>query len=351
MKAPLLRDRQIYRTVYKFGSTQYGLYGDVVLGADGSVRSYFHPNERRYRLRGDCLMFLNESGAITSELRQIPGACVFLSEGDDKTFLLPTLVLGEPTGPLLDYPPILVNSIPKAGTYLVSGVLRSMGGASIGLHLGSHTYDDNRGIGDREMHRAPQSRRHAMAASTVLALLARGEYAVGHIEDGGQLATIDGLGVVRLNCARDLRDVLVSLYRFKLNRVDPLDAKDRLWRTLPEESRFQGFLLQYAESDIAHLTAVASSMAGTTGALIRLENLLSGNLSDETKEALNVVGVGFMESFDRELPSVLGAPTSTYSGKPSDHRAYWTPETQQFYEESGLAEVNRSLGYCDEWGT
>lgn len=345
MSALFLPDQQIYRIVYKFGSTQYGLYGDMVLGSDGTVRSYSHPNERRHELRGDRLVFLNESGMATSELRQIPGSCVFLSEGADKIFLLPTLVLDEPTIPLPEYPPILINSIPKSGTYLMDGVLRRMGGASIGLHLGSYTYDDHRGFGDKEIHRAPRLRRHAMLASTVLAVLCRGEYAVGHIEDDQQLAAIDRLGVVRLNCVRDLRNVLVSLYQFKLDSVDPLDAEDRLWRALPEGSRFQGFLLQYAGRDIAHLKAVAGSMAKNAKALIRFENLLSGNLSDETMEALSAVSAEFAESFTRELSAVLGTPTSTYSGKPSLHQTYWVPGIQDFYEESGLAGINRLLGY------
>ncbi|WP_144240859.1 hypothetical protein [Dyella japonica] len=335
----------LFRTVFKYGSTMYGLYGDMVLGVDGLVRYYSHPNERRYELCDDRLLFFNEVDEVTAELTRVGEGQVFLSGGLQRVFLLPTLVLDEHPAPLPDYPPMLINSIPKSGTYLVEGVLRHLGVAPIGLHLGSYIYDDNRGIEEADVHRAPQSRRHSLPAGALAALMGRGECVVGHIEDSFQLAAIDKLGVAKLNCIRDLRDVLISLYRFKLSTVDPLDVEDRLWRALPESGRFLGFLLHFADRDVKHVQEVARAIAADVGVRLKFEELLTGQLTEDTSAALAAIDGELATAFSTKLPLVLGMPTSTLSDRPSSHEEHWSAAVQDFFEESGLAEANRMLGY------
>jgi len=58
-------------------------------------------------------------------------------------------------------------------------------------------------------------------------------------------------GVKIISIKRNLRDVLVSMYRFKIAKVAPVDEKDFLWRVLPDSRRFLGFLEYAAERDVS----------------------------------------------------------------------------------------------------
>src|SRR5699024_4177560 len=164
----------MFRTVFKFGDTERGVYGELVLGRDGSIRCYSHPNERTYRIEGERLVFLNASGEETSELMRQAGSHVFMSDGVTRLFLLPVVEFVGAGASLSCYPPVLASAVPKAGTYLVEAVLRQMGVMPINLHLGSHNFDDNRSTETRSIHWAPQSRRELMPAQAVAAVLQPG---------------------------------------------------------------------------------------------------------------------------------------------------------------------------------
>src|SRR5699024_6543312 len=98
-------NKWMFRTVFKFGRSEQGAYGEMVLGGDGHVRCYSHPNERTYRIEGERLVFINAAGEETSELTRQGESHVFMSEGVTRLFLLPVLELAGPVASLPCHPP------------------------------------------------------------------------------------------------------------------------------------------------------------------------------------------------------------------------------------------------------
>jgi hypothetical protein len=183
---PVVRDIVVSRTVYRFGCVDEGHFGHVVLGPFDDVRCYVHPNESRYVLENGLLRFISATGLESSRLIWHEAANAFLSPEPPGLYLLPVLSLSKPD-PCERLGRIVVNTIPKAGTYLVDRVFRNIGYRSTKIHLSSHFLDDNRLHHEDDIHRAPHTRRRNCPASAFAELLAPGEYAVGHIADQNQL--------------------------------------------------------------------------------------------------------------------------------------------------------------------
>jgi hypothetical protein len=333
------------RTVYRFGCVDQGHFGYMVLGPFGDVRCYANPNESRYVLENGLLRFINAIGLETSRLIWHETANMFLSLEPPGLYLLPVITL-RPPEPCEHWERIIVNTIPKAGTYLVDRVLANIGYRPTKLHLSSHFLDDNRLHREDDIHRAPHTRRHNCPASAFAELLAPGEYAVGHIADQTQLNAIRSNGVCILHCIRDLKDVLVSLFHFKLRQVDPVSAADRLWRAGNRQDAFKSFLLHYADKDIAHIKEMANFIGARREPVIRFEDLVAGRLTEAAWRQLDGIEEGLGAIFAAALPDAIGTKTSTLSEARAAHEEYWNADIQAFFEASELSFCNTRLGYA-----
>jgi hypothetical protein len=335
----------VSRTVYRFGSVDERPLGHVVLGPFDDVRCYFHPNESRYVLENGVLRFISATGLETSRLIWHESANMFLSPEPPGLYLMPVITLALPE--LCErWGRIVVNTIPKAGTYLVDRVLARIGYRSTKVHLSGPFLDDNRLHPEDDIHRAPHTRRRNCPASAFAELLAPGEYAVGHIADQRQLKAIASNGVGILHCIRDLKDVLVSLFHFKLRQVEPESAADRLWRSGNRRDAFKSFLLHYADKDIAHIKEMASLIGARGEAAIRFEDLVTGRLTEAAWRQLDGIEDGLGAIFAAALPDAVGTKTSTLSEARAAHEDYWNADIQAFFEATGLSLCNVCLGYA-----
>ncbi|MDE2342154.1 MAG: sulfotransferase domain-containing protein [Betaproteobacteria bacterium] len=320
----------ITHTLYRFGGLGSGHYGYMALREDGCVGAYSHPNECRYELRDGELRFLNAAGETTNLLRYYPDANVFLGT---ELYLLPVLRLNAvPETSTL--PPLLINSIPKSGTYFVEAAMARLGMQPLRLHLSSHLLHDYRGIAEADMHRQPEARAVNAPAGAVATLLRPGSVVVGHLEDHGQLNAVKDAGVRIFHLTRDLREVLISLYHFKKDRVAPVSPADNAWRSLPPEESFIAFLVCFEKIDIRHIAAIAATILDRAEPVLHYAQAINGIVPPELE----------YPGFGEALRATRGQPTSTLSRR--DRGAMlWSPAAEEFFSASGLRSLNQRLGY------
>jgi hypothetical protein len=248
---------------------------------------------------------------------------------------MPLISLTTPTGNSA-LRPVLVNSVPKSGTYFLEAALIRLGAMPLRLHLGEHQLHDNRGAQETEIHWQPAQREVPAPAPAVAHLLRPGDVVVGHLADAAALDEVMRAGVVTLHDIRDLRAVLVSLYYFKRDRVAPRSAADAIWRSLPSESGFIAFLNQFEDKDILHIRRVAETILTRTEPVLRYENMVMGITPPGVEDVLPGLGVALREA--------CGQPTSTLSAK-NEKVSPWTAAAEAFFQESGLSDLNHQLGF------
>ena len=274
------QQKKIFRTIYRIGALGGTNFGHVILKSDGTVGFYQHPNEVRFDFDGTTLSFINTAGNITSQLRYSLEANCFLGKMPSDLYLLPILELPfEQSNDSPNLPAILINSIPKSGTYFLEAACTEMGVRALRLHLSSQFSHNYREISAEEMHHNPNQLVVPSPAGAIAHLLCAGEQVVGHIDDHSQLDEFIKAGVTVLHCTRDLRDVLVSLYHFKRSKVAPVSPADTAWRKLGLSSGFIAFLCYFAEKDILLIKRTAEIILERSESIIRFEDAINGQVT------------------------------------------------------------------------
>ena len=343
-------DPRIPRTVYSFGALGAGYFGNLVLRGDGLIGHYRHPNETTFRLLDDAVAFHDADGALTSTLEFLAGGNLFFSRRAG-LYLLPVLEMSAPEhAPEPPYRPdaaLLFNTIPKSGTYLLEAAAARAGYLPTRLHLSAHVCDDYRGLTDAEMHRAPERQRIPVPASVVAHVLRPGEVVVGHIDHPGQLDGMAQAGLRIVHCVRDLRQVLVSLYRFKRQVVRPISPADTVWRALGEVEGLLGFLGCFADRDVALVARTASCILSRREPRLRFEDL-TGAPPDLLRAQLTRWDDTAAQALVDGIVAARGLPTSTLLAPARTE--VWSAAAERFFEEVGLGRLNRELGYPDPAG-
>ena len=246
------------------------------------------------------------------------------------------------------FPPVLLNSIPKSGTYLGEALLAQLGWRSTRLQLWSHNViDDYRDIPDKDMHVGVEKFRVNCDCECLSSILSAGDLIVGHVDDRNDVAKFRSKGAVEIKLVRNLRDVLVSLYRFKLDKVEAHEIGEATWREIGTSDRFIAFLSYYdLKGDIGFLRQMAESLLVTTDLnLLRFEDIVQQTLPDHFLGWLETVEVGLAGNCASALRNVLDKMTPTFSGSRSNWQKFWDDRAERFFEKSGFKDLNARLGY------
>lgn len=343
---------EIQRSVYSFGSQCDKQYGKLVLMKDGSIYGYSHPNERNWSLDGDQLLFHGHNGRVTSRFRYCAAHGAWFGNVEGKKwplYLVPVIRLG-PQQPQYQskqtLPPVFVNSIPKSGTYFMEAALKDIGLRPTRIHVsGTDIIDDYRGIPDEEVHRKPCDVRLSCPIELVTALL-QGEVILGHVEHASVIQSIKSQGVCVLSLVRNLRDVVLSLYRFKLNKVEPKDTEDCLWRDLSSEKSLEGFIFYEHDKGLRHIRSIAKFMLqDRDGILLRYEDLCRGVIPQDASAKINRLSPHLAAHLPRALKNTYEKKTPTMLGKRTSWQDAWTSFLESYFQSTGLAELNAHLGY------
>lgn len=336
-------------TIYVFDSPTGSHRGELIFQPDGEIYGDNLDCASAWMMSADELCLLDREGEITSRFRHVAEG-IWLGHIEKKGFplyLLPLLKTDAHTDSG-DYhcSGFLVNSIPKSGTYFLEAALREAGIAPVRLHLsGTNIVDDYRKLSDDEVHVNPEQCRVHLPVNLVTRLL-KGRAVVGHIESASMLSVIRQQGVCIFNLRRNLRDVLVSLYRFKYQKVQPCGETDRYWREMSEQTRFIAFLITYSADDIAHIKAIALMMLSDEGSIpVKYEELCSVRFSEAVTATLNGLKPGFAQQLSACLTAQYGKKNPTFSGTRSQWQDYWSDDAEKYFSLSGLKEINIQLGY------
>lgn len=352
--------------IFVFGDYASHAYGWLRFDDNSLVSaSYPHPREALYHLGGSTLDFLCADGkSVTARLQLVHrqpllfhGSTLGLS---NLLYLREVLALGhsdlQPLGSPLR-PPVLVNSVPKSGTYFLQRAFQELGFRPSDLHLGNSCLHDNRGLArDVGIHRAPWDHEVPLDVSLLPPLLAPGSVTVAHIDDPGVLQAFIDANIVVIHLVRDLRSILWSLFRFKLAAVEPRDDADRHWRSCSSPlEQFMGFLAYCWSRDIQHISNCCRTFASLRDVpLLRYEDLLTGDLPETTLQRLEerLHGSGGAPALLGALSAARDAPTPTLTQAlprlprlSDDEEAEIRGLIHALVAGSGLAEVNAFFGY------
>lgn len=347
-ESPLVTTPDFF-TIYAFGSQTGTGFGELIFQPDGEIYGYENDNACAWTSVDNELCLLDLEGAVTSRFRYIAEG-IWQGHVENKSFplyLLPLLKTDRHSDSG-EYrcSGFLVNSIPKSGTYFLEAALREAGIPPVRLHLsGTNIVDDYRQLSDDEVHVNPERCRVNFPVHLVTHLL-QGRAAVGHIESSPMLDLIRQQQVCIFNLRRNLRDVLVSLYRFKYKKVKPCGEVDGYWREMSEQSRFIAFLITYSTCDIAHIKEIALMMLSDEESIpVKYEEMCSDSFSEEVKAKLDGLKPGFSQQLSAGLMAQYGKKNPTFSGTRSNWQDYWSEDAEKYFVISGLKEINIQLGY------
>lgn len=340
-----------FSTVYAWGSPSDKIYGHLVFRSDGSIYGYDNDNERAWEYINEKIVFYDHHGTISSILTAERKNSLlfngFFYGRRFPVFLIPLITLEQAILPTsLTKPGVFVNTIPKSGSYYVEAALSEAGIKPSRLHLsGADNVDDYRNLTDSEMHRNPESVRLYCRLDLVAAIL-NNHQAVGHITEQTIINRMHESGVTVLHLIRNLRDVIVSLYKFKLSRVDATGFLDYQWRKFNYADRFMAFLLYHHERDIKHIISIGNSIVNSNSKLImRFEEITQSKINEEVKNTLDGYSSDMSKKFTLALKIQLNRDNPTYSGQRTDWSEVWNESIEEYFKNSGLFELNKRLGY------
>ena len=241
--------------------------------------------------------------------------------------------------------PIIVVSLPKAGTYLVAELLKALGCRWTGMHLADHGYSDYRGADVLEARHHPD--RFARRAELIQALMRirPGEFAVGHLPCRPDVlqATVH---FKRLYVTRDLRCALISYMRF-MQTTGRYGAEQLAWYSVEDpRRRIVVFLSTTAPHLLNNLYKDMEGWSHVEGIThVRFEDLVSPGWP--SRRAVDSVAASLgAENYDarRILQAALAAETITKSGSVTQVGDYWSPQAEKAIIQIGGADLNARLG-------
>lgn len=298
--------QQLTRTIFMFGVVGRAPHGWLTLSPNGRICGYQHPMEYSYHYEDGVLSFLSAEGAVTSSFTESNAHPFLFLPGDvGQHALEPVFTLGPLTVPedatKRDLPPVFVNTMAKAGTYLIAEALRLVGYRPLDLHLSSNFFHDNRGVSAEHMHWNPDTRRTNCIASTVATLIRSGEFAVGHVDDLQQLRKLNELDIEVVNAIRHPYGQLRSMMTFRGSKTKP-KPKDLIWQSMIGLDQFKAFLMMHPIEYWLNF----SRQITDNFCFVRFEDLRQGVVPE------GAVSPRLKKLLAEGLKKAIGTKTSTY---------------------------------------
>lgn len=248
----------------------------------------------------------------------------------------------------IDAPPPrgFVLSVPKAGTYLVSEILKTGGLTQTFLHVAEHGYEDYTKAPLTEGRRRPETVHGERPMADTLAQVTPGGFAVGHLSHSPEaVALLDGFRVVFMK--RDLRACLVSRMRFQ--RDSGRAAQRNLpWLvgTTPAET-FHAFLRHEGAAIVAHYRALVPWLGEPALLTLSFEELMGppGPAAAAVERLLAWFGLTPALPAAAVLETSRSAETLTKSSGRTDITPYWDDLCEEWWRDMEGPELMRTFGY------
>ena len=245
--------------------------------------------------------------------------------------------------------PVVVLSVPKAGTYLMGQVLTLLGVRDTGIHFDEVGFQDNSGRSREAILADCLTLRRAAKDSEVVLRIPAGHYGVGHARHSEELErSLSQCQTLFLR--REVRACVISMMRF-CDRPD-WDG-DRSWKDEQEPSRK---VLAYLRSDgvnfLAWISGIILWERSPVVTRFRFEDLVAGG----DRATATVVEVATAVSMHVDLPfaqkvieTALLSNTVTRSSRPSIVEEYWSADAESEFRRLGGHHLNGQIGYPQNW--
>lgn len=238
---------------------------------------------------------------------------------------------------------ILVNSIPKSGTYLLGKLLESLGIQGGEFHFrNSHYWDWTI---DRSLEEHIENHKKFRVDAAFEEAIGRvGEgYFYAHLYFDEQTDLILKKHDVRTHffLVRELREALVSMYRFQFHQrsteepVENRQAQFAAWVTKHAASHLHGMEMQIPWVSRCSLCIRYADLIGDNGAeaqaalLYRIAEVLAMD-PDHVRTIFH--------------HAAIGSKTRTYIGKPSRIDEYWSDAAEKVFLSLAGDRMNQRLG-------
>jgi len=248
-------------------------------------------------------------------------------------------------------PPIVVISMPKAGTYLFSKMLSVLGFVDTEIHAGQNGFDDYRGRSLDESRCNYLEYGVSSPFTETARLITAGQFMVGHIPRTDIIETALQ-SFRRFLLVRNLRDAIVSHMRF-IASTGRGGWSAKAWRAMPDgPDKLLAYLETHGAAYLGMCEDVSLWLTDTGCFQIRFEILMGDKGTTEAdslvrgvQEVLNRASV---RSWSSLAPSFIGVPTLTYSGERTQRLHYWDERVARRFEELGGDALNARFGYYAE---
>lgn len=244
----------------------------------------------------------------------------------------------------MEHAPVIVISLPKAGTYLVAELLKAFGYRATGWHLGAKGCTDYSRANLVEARRNPAKYTRNGAPREFLKKVWPGEFAVGHLPYTDEILQATA-GFQRLYLTRDLRTALVSYMRF-LADTGRMDAKNLPWYSLAD--RRQQVVVFLATTAPRILEALYNRMVGWSE-LEGVHQVRFEDLTGDTPQALATtdalaafLGITNYDA-DTILQTSLAATTVTKSDGLTQLADYWSDDAEKWFHQIGAVALQDRL--------
>jgi len=236
---------------------------------------------------------------------------------------------------------LVILTLPKAGTYLISEIARRCGWYQTYWHVRENGMEDySTGSMEQRRHH-PELFRRDLSLAEVVAQVPEFGFFVGHLpHDGAAVAMLRPCRKILV--IRDLRRALVSRLRFerRLRRNPTFDA---VWSRDGNQPQMELFLERFGHMLMCHFVSIAPWAFEPDVATLRFEDLLA-----PPAETLRRLGAILGQDAPVPVETIhqsLAADTLTKAPQEGDLAAFWSERCERLFLDLGGATLNQALGY------
>ncbi len=254
---------------------------------------------------------------------------------------------------------LIVNSIPKSGTYLVSLFLREIGLSDSYHHLRNNCYWNFKTAPMQSVIADPDQYKINITLDKSLRLLNDNDFAVAHLNHSESTKeTLKLFNILQFFLVRNIRDTLVSHMRFleDFRRI----SRPASWvKEHNKQKKFFGYLNTIGTSYINGILKQIKWVNENNVLIVKYEMLVGDYGESQQVSIIHKMLTALNNSNSYQSPTVksathalsilknnvLGKPTRTYSGSRSYSDDFWSEDSEMFFREHHGYNLNQTLGY------
>lgn len=244
---------------------------------------------------------------------------------------------------------VILCSVPKSGTYLMSNFFKELGLESSNFHFNDNEYSDYSGAAMDKARTNPESFRVEEPFEKGIKRLLEGQFAVGHFSTK-QLMHLDGFE--KLFIYRDLTDCIISfaIWTQKTGRWEKADANPNWRNTIDQKDFVTQFLKQHGESVKGLFAKTVNWVDAPNVVKVKSETLRGDDGREqqvsEFKKIVEALKLNLEDvQVESKIANALNKRSLTKINNDQDYDWYKTKEFYRELDKLGILDLNARMGY------